>query len=48
VLWGDAETVKSGLQAHFAAGATHVAIQPVHAPGDTASRDSILAALAST
>jgi probable F420-dependent oxidoreductase len=48
MLWGDAETVKSGLQAHFTAGATHVAIQPVHAPGDIAGRDSILAALANT
>lgn len=48
VLWGTAEQVKTGLQAHFAAGATHVAIQPVHAAGDTASRDAILAALADT
>jgi probable F420-dependent oxidoreductase len=48
VLWGDAETVKSGLRAHFAAGATHVAIQPVHAPDDAAGRDAILAALADT
>jgi probable F420-dependent oxidoreductase len=48
VLWGDADTVKSGLNAHFAAGATHVAIQPVHAVGDTAGRDAMLAALADT
>src|ERR1700712_1371337 len=48
VLWGDAETVKAGLNAHFAAGATHVAIQPVHAVGDTAGRDAMLAALADT
>ena len=27
VLWGDANKVKEGLRAHFAAGATHVAIQ---------------------
>jgi hypothetical protein len=40
--------VKAGLRAHFAAGATHVAIQPVHAPGDTAGRDAILVALADT
>jgi probable F420-dependent oxidoreductase len=46
VLWGSAETVKDGLQAHFAAGATHVAVQPVHAAGDTAARDAILEALA--
>ena len=48
VLWGTADQVKAGLRAHFAAGATHVAIQPVHAVGDTASRDAILAALADT
>jgi probable F420-dependent oxidoreductase len=48
VLWGDAAKVKAGLRAHFAAGATHVAIQPVHAEGDTAARDAILKALADT
>jgi hypothetical protein len=48
VLWGDADTVKTKLRAHFAAGATHVAIQPVHAPGDTAGRNAMLAALANT
>ena len=48
VLSGTAEQVKAGLRAHFAAGATHVAIQPVHAPGDTAARDAILKALADT
>ncbi len=48
VLWGSAEQVKQGLQAHFSAGATHVTVQPVHAAGDTAARDAILAALADT
>lgn len=48
VLWGDANTVKAGLRKHFTAGATHVAIQPVHAAGDTAGRDTMLAALADT
>jgi probable F420-dependent oxidoreductase len=48
VLWGDAETVKAGLRGHFAAGATHVAIQPVHADGDRAARDAIMTALADT
>jgi probable F420-dependent oxidoreductase len=48
MLWGTADQVKAGLRAHFSAGATHVAIQPVHAPGDTAGRDAILAALADT
>ena len=46
VLQGDAETIKQGLRAHFAAGATHVCIQPVHAEGDWAARDRMLAALA--
>jgi probable F420-dependent oxidoreductase len=47
-LWGTAEQVKAGLRAHFAAGATHVAIQPVHDDGDIAARDYILSALADT
>jgi probable F420-dependent oxidoreductase len=47
-LWGDAETVKKGLRAHFAAGATHVCLQPVHADGDLAARDRMLVALADT
>ncbi|MGC8468637.1 MAG: TIGR03620 family F420-dependent LLM class oxidoreductase [Acetobacteraceae bacterium] len=46
VLWGDAATIRRGLDAHFAAGATHVCIQPVHAEGDFAARDATLAALA--
>ena len=45
VLWGSPDKVKQGLRAHFAAGATHVAIQPVHAPGDNAARSAILEAL---
>ncbi len=48
VLWGDAETVKRGLRAHFEAGATHVCLQPVHAEGDTAARDAMIGALADT
>ncbi len=48
VLQGDADTIKGGLRAHFAAGATHVCIQPVHAAGDWAARDATLAALADT
>jgi probable F420-dependent oxidoreductase len=47
-LWGDAATVKKGLRAHFDAGATHVCMQPVHADGDFAARDKMLAALADT
>lgn len=48
VLWGGTAEVKNGLRAHFAAGATHVCIQPVHAEGDTAKRDRMLADLADT
>ena len=48
VLWGTADQVRAGLRAHFAAGATHVAIQPVHADGDIAARDHILTTLADT
>jgi probable F420-dependent oxidoreductase len=48
VVWGSAAKVKQGLQAQFAAGATHVAIQPVHAVGDTEARDAMLTALADT
>jgi hypothetical protein len=40
--------VKTGLRAHYAAGATHLCIQPVHPEGDTAARDAILTALADT
>lgn len=48
VLNGDAAKVKAGLRAHFAAGATHVCIQPVTDDGDVAHRDAMLAALADT
>jgi probable F420-dependent oxidoreductase len=48
VLWGNAAKVKDGLREHFSAGATHVAIQPVHAEGDRAARDAIMTALADT
>ncbi len=47
-LWGDADTVKRGLRAHFTAGATHVCVQPVHDDGDFAACDRILKALADT
>ena len=48
VLWGGVAKVKEGLRAHFAAGATHVAVQPVHDDGDIAARDHILTMLADT
>jgi probable F420-dependent oxidoreductase len=46
VLWGDADTIRRGLRAHFTAGATHVCLQPIHADGDFTARDRMLAALA--
>ena len=46
VLSGDAETIRRGLR--VTAGATHVWLQPVHADGDFAARDRMLAALAET
>ena len=48
VLSGDADAVKAGLRAHFAAGATHVCLQPVTEEGDVAARDAMIAALADT
>ena len=48
VLWGDPDKVKDGLRAHFAVGATHVCVQPVHAEGDVTGRDRVLEALADT
>jgi probable F420-dependent oxidoreductase len=33
VLWGSEESIRQGLQAHFDAGATHVAIQPLSPDG---------------
>jgi probable F420-dependent oxidoreductase len=47
-VWGTADQVKAKLRAHFDAGATHVAIQPVHEEGDIAVRDHILTMLADT
>ena len=48
VNWGDLIAVKNQLRAHFDAGANHVCLQPVHAEGDFAARDAMLAALADT
>ena len=48
VLHGDAAAIRAGLRAHFAAGATHVCLQPVHAEGDIAARDAMIRALADT
>lgn len=46
IVWGGVEDVKRQIRAHFDAGATHVCIRPVHAPGDFASRDSALRLMA--
>jgi probable F420-dependent oxidoreductase len=35
VVWGDDDTVRKGVNAHFEAGADHVAIQALPAPGTT-------------
>jgi len=48
VLWGEPDTVKRGLRAHFDAGATHVCLQPVHEEGDVIARDRMLHELADT
>jgi probable F420-dependent oxidoreductase len=45
-LWGDADTVRQGLRAHFDAGATHVCLQPVHEEGNVAARNKIIETLA--
>jgi probable F420-dependent oxidoreductase len=46
VLHGTAAAIKTGLRAHFDAGATHVCLQPVHEEDDTAARDRTITALA--
>ncbi len=46
VNWGTEDDVKRQIRAHFAAGATHVCIRPVHADGDFAARDAMLRAMA--
>lgn len=46
VAWGDVDALRRRVDEHFQAGATHVCIQPVHADGDAAALDRVLAALA--
>ena len=48
VNWGSVNAVKSQIQAHFDAGATHVCLQPVHEAGDFAARDAMLKSMADT
>jgi probable F420-dependent oxidoreductase len=42
VNWGTVDEVQRQIRAHFEAGATHVCIRPLHAPGDFAARDAML------
>ncbi|MSP29619.1 MAG: TIGR03620 family F420-dependent LLM class oxidoreductase [Acetobacteraceae bacterium] len=46
MIWGDVATVKRKLRAHLDAGATQLAIQPIHPDGDYAERDRILTVVA--
>ena len=46
IAWGDLDTVKRRIRAHFEAGATHVGIRPLFAPGDFAARDAMLTSMA--
>lgn len=39
VVWGDIDTVRAGVQAHYDAGATHVCIQPLHPDGSFGNPD---------
>ena len=39
---GTVEDVKGRIRAHLEAGATRVALRPVHANGDCAARDAVL------
>jgi probable F420-dependent oxidoreductase len=46
VIWGTPDKIRSGLRAHFTAGATHVCLQPVHDEGDWKARDKTIETLA--
>ena len=46
INWGDVDSVKRQIRAHFEAGATHVCIRPVHPNGDYAARDAMLKTMA--
>jgi probable F420-dependent oxidoreductase len=48
VIWGSADKIRTGLRAHFTAGATHVCLQPVHDEGDWKARDKTIETLADT
>lgn len=46
VVWGSQATIEQRIQEHFDAGADHVCIQPVHAPGDLDAAKGMLEAFA--
>jgi probable F420-dependent oxidoreductase len=46
VVWGDADTIRERLDAHYAAGADHVCIQPFRPNGEPGQDHAILEALA--
>jgi len=47
VAWGDEETIRRRIDEHFAAGASHVCIQPLHPEHGIGARDDrVLEALA--
>lgn len=46
VAWGDEEAIRRRIEAHFAAGASHVCIQPVHPEGLPVPDEGVLERLA--
>ena len=46
VAWGDTQTIRKRIDAHFAAGASHVCIQAIPADGSRLPDEALLAALA--
>ena len=46
VAWGDAKTIRSRIDAHFAAGASHVCIQAIPPDGGRVADEALLAELA--
>jgi hypothetical protein len=46
VAWGDERAIRTRIEAHWAAGADHVCIQPVDPQGGRAIDERVLALLA--
>jgi len=46
VAWGDIDTIRARIDAHFKAGASHVCIQPMHPEGKPLPDEALLAELA--